>query len=292
MAKQQNQPFESTLQDLVYSLDAGAGLKIIRTLLFCLFILGLVVIFTGRQFRGFNSEAAMDSAQLARNMARSNRYVTQVVRPVTIAQVSANTFDGDARVELHPELFRPPVYPAILAGAFKFFNLVGVNLFPTSEGFKGALFYPAEQWVIVPINHTFSLMTGLMLYLLGRKLFSHRIGLLGTFTYFMSLMVWEDGLQGTGIPVVSFFVISAVYFSLLSILNRRERSPAWKWMLLLLISVGFSALAFLTHYAALAMILGISLFILMMGFANATNRPSGFFLSGLCFAGRFSVAFA
>ncbi len=32
MAKDNKQPFESTLQDLVYSLDAGTGLKIIRTL--------------------------------------------------------------------------------------------------------------------------------------------------------------------------------------------------------------------------------------------------------------------
>ncbi|MFA7257493.1 MAG: hypothetical protein WC047_07975, partial [Kiritimatiellales bacterium] len=126
MAKQQKQPFEATLQDLVYSVDTGLGLKIIRTTLFCLFIIGLIIIFTARQFRGFDTEAAMDYAQLGRNLAQSNRYITQCVRPVSIAQVSAHSFDGDARIDHHPELFKLPLYPAILAANFKFFNFIGI----------------------------------------------------------------------------------------------------------------------------------------------------------------------
>jgi len=277
MAKQPDQPFESTLQDLVYSLDAGSGLQIIRTLLFCLFIIGVAVIFTAREFRGFNSEAAMDSAQLGRNLAQSHRYVTKSVKPLTIAQVSANTFDGDARIDFHPELIRPPVYPAILAGAFMFFDLIGVDLFPNSDVFETMRFFPAEQWVIVPLNHVFVLLTGLMLYLLGRNMFSQKIGLLGTLTYFLTAMVWQDSLQGEGIPVLSFFVISAVYFAVLMTTYRRERRPAWNWMMLYLLSAGFSALAFLTNYASLAVIFGIALFILMMGSRTQRGEPAAFF---------------
>ncbi len=277
MAKQPNQPFESTLQDLVYSLDKGTGLQIIRTVLFCLFVILLAVIFTARQFRGFNSEAAMDYAQLGRNLAQSNRYVTQNIRPLTIAQVSANTFDGDARIGFHPELFRPPVYPAILAGAFKFFDLVGVNLFPTSDAYRGMRFYPAEQWVIVPLNHLFAMLSGVFLYLLGRKLFSHKIALLGTMTYFLSAMVWEDSMQGEGIPVLTFFIMGAVYFAVLSVINRRDRRPNWNWTSLFLLSVGFSSLAFLTHYVAIAVIPGIALFILMMGSRTQRGGHLAFF---------------
>lgn len=283
MAKQQNQPFESTLQDLVYSLDAGAGLQIIRTTLFFLFVVGLVVIFTARQFRGFDSEAAMDYAQLGRNMAQSKRYVTQSVKPVTIAQVSANTFDGDAKIEFHPELIRPPVYPAILAGAFMFFDLVGVDLFPTSRGFEGMPIFPAEQWVIVPLNHFFALLTGLMLYFLGKNLFSQKIGLLGTLTYFLSSMVWQDSLKGEGIPVLSFFVISAVYFAVLAAIRRRERRPMWKWILLYILSVVFSALAVLTNYAAMIVVPGIALFILLMGSRTHRGGAVAFFYLLLVF---------
>ncbi len=283
MAKQQQQPFESTLQDLVYSVDAGLGLKIIRTTLFCLFVLGLVVIFTARQFRGFDSEAAMDYAQLGRNLAQSNRYITQCVRPVTIAQVSEHSFDGDARIDRHPELFKPPLYPAVLAANFKFFNLVGIDLFPVSKDFQGIRIYPAEQWVIVPLNHIFTAFSGLMLYLLGRKLFSPKIGTLSVLTYFISEIVWTDSIRGTGLPFLVFFVLGATYFALLSMIHRRERRPLWNWMLYFLISILFSAAAFLTHYAAIAVIPGLALFIWMMGSRTQRGGHLAFFYVSLVF---------
>ncbi len=277
MEKQQKQPFESTLQDLVYSVDAGTGLKIIRTTLFCLFVVGLVIIFTARQFRGFDSEAAMDSAQLGRNLAQSGRYVTQCVRPVTIATVSANTFDGDAKIMGHPELFRPPLYPAILAGAFKFFDLIGIDLFPDSEAFRGSRVYPAEQWVVIPINHIFAGLSGILLYLLGRRLFSTKIGMLGVTAYFLTQMVWQDSISGTGIPVLTFFVLGATYFSVVAMIHRRERKSLWNWMLLFSLSIIFSAAAFLTHYAALAVIPGLALFIWMMGSRTQRGGHLAFF---------------
>ncbi len=279
MAKQKNQhqPFESTLQDLVYSVDAGTGLKIIRTTLFCFFVIGVILIFTARQFRGFDSEVAMDHAQLARNMAQSNRYITQCVRPVTIATVSANTFDGDAKIGAHPELFHPPLYPAILAGAFKFFNLIGVDLFPDSEAFRGMRIYPAEQWVIVPLNHVFTGLAGLLIYLLGRRLFSHKIGMLGVTTYFLTHMVWQDSISGTGVPILSFFVLGATYFAVLAMIHRRERRPVWNWAVCLGVSVVFSAAAFLTHYSAIAVIPGLTLFIWMMGSRTQRGGHLAFF---------------
>ena len=265
MAKDNQQPFEATLQDLVYSLDAGTGLKIVRTVLFCLMVLIIAVFFTASQFRGFNSEAAMDYAQLGRNLAQKHRYVTQCVRPLTIHQVSVNRFDGNAKIEFHPELTRAPAYPAMLAGCFAFFDFIGVDLFPDSKAFQGSRFYPAEQWVIVPLHHAFSMLSGLLIYFLGRKLFSHKIGVLGTSTYFLSAMVWEDGLHGTAIPMLTFFLLGAVYCAVESMIRRRERGPLFSWMLFYLLSIVFSALAFLTNYAAIAVFPGVALFILLMG---------------------------
>jgi hypothetical protein len=281
--QQQKQPFESTLQDLVYSLDAGTGLKIIRTTLLCLFVVGLIVIFTARQFRGFDNADSMDAAQLGRNVAEQNRYVTKVVRPVTITQVSANTFDGDARIGFHPELIRPPAYPFLLGGVFKFFDLVGVDLFPDSEAFQGTRIYPAEQWVIVPLNHLFAALSALMLFLLGKKLFSNHIALLSLFSYVLSSIVWEDSLHGTGIPMVTFFSLGAVYFSMIAMIRRRERRSLWGWLIFFFLSIGFSAIAALTHYAALAVIPGVALFILLMGSRTQRGSHLAFFYVVLVF---------
>ena len=283
MAKQQQQPFESTLQDLVYSVDQGLGLKIIRTALFCLFILGLIIIFTARQFRGLDTEAAMDYAQLGRNMAQSHRYITQCVRPASIAQVSAHSFDGDARIDRHPELIKPPLYPALLAANFKFFSLVGVDLFPISAAFQGIRIYPAEQWVIIPLHHFFTVLSGLLLYLLGRRLFSHKLGLLSVLTYFLSEIVWMDSIHGTGLPILIFFVLGATYFALLSMINRRERKPLWNWISLFFLSIIFSAAAFLTHYSAIAVIPGLALFIWLMGSRTQRGGHLAFFYMALIF---------
>lgn len=283
MAKQNQQPFESTLQDLVYSVDAGLGLKIIRTTLFCLFVVGMVIIFTARQFRGFDTEAAMDYAQIGRNLAQSNRYITQTVRPLSIAAVSAKSFDGDARIMAHPDVFRPPLYPALLAAHFKFFDLVGVDLFPDSEAFQGVRIYPAEQWVIIPIHHLFTGLSGLLLYLLGRKLFSHKIGMLGVTTYFLSEMVWKDSLQGTAIPLTVFFVLAASYFSLIAMIHRRERKPRWNWMTFFALSIGCSTAGFLTNYAAAVIVPGLALFIWMMGSKTQRGGHLAFFYLTLTF---------
>jgi len=277
MAQRQRQPFETTLQDLVYSIDAGTGLQIIRITLFCLFIVSLVIVFTARQFRGFDNEMAMDYGQLGRNLAQSNHYITDCVRPVTIAQVSANTFDNDPRIDAHPELFKPPLYPAMLAGAFKFYDLIGVDIFPMSEGFSGMRIFPAEQWVIVPMHHFFAGFSGLFVFLLGRKLFSSRIGVMSVTTYFLSEMVWQDSLHGTAIPILVFFVLAATYFALLAMIHRRERRPLWNWMTLFVVSLLFSAAAFLTHYAALAVVPGLALFIWMMGSRTQRGGPLAFF---------------
>ncbi|MFA5688028.1 MAG: glycosyltransferase family 39 protein [Kiritimatiellales bacterium] len=267
MAKNQHnhQPFEATLQDLVYSVDAGTGLKIIRTVLYCLFFIGLAVIYTGREFRGFNNEAAMDYAQLGRNLAQTGRYITHCVRPFSIAQVSANTFNGDALIERHPELFRPPMYPAILAAQFKFYDLVGVNIFPNNDEFIGMRIYPAEQWVILPLHHFFTGMAGLMMYLLGKNLFSKKIALAGVTTYFLTNAVWCDSLLGTGIPVLVFFILSAAYFLILALVRRRERKSRWGWLVLFGLSILFSGAAFLTSYPAIPVIIGLALFTLLMG---------------------------
>lgn len=277
MAQRQKQPFETTLQDLVYSVDAGKGLQIIRVTLFVLFIISLVAVFTARQFRGFDNADAMDYAQLGRNLARSNRYITQCIRPLTITQVSAHTFDASPRIEAHPELFKPPAYPALLAGAFKFYDLVGVNLFPAGEGMQGMRVFPAEQWVIIPLHHFFTCLSALMIFLLGRKLFSNRIGVMSVVTYVLSEMVWQDSIRGTAIPILSFFVLSSVYFAMLAMIHRRERRPRWNWLTLFMLSLLFSTAAFLTHYAALAMLPGLALFIWLMGSRTQRGGHMAFF---------------
>jgi hypothetical protein len=117
---QPNKSFESSLHDVVYSIDSGTGLKIIRTLLYALVVLIIMMVYTATQFSGFKSEEAMDYAQLGRNFS-SQGMLTKCVRPITIAKMDERMPSAKGAIMNHPDMIHPPLYPAMLAGGFRFF---------------------------------------------------------------------------------------------------------------------------------------------------------------------------
>ncbi|VGO19670.1 ArnT family glycosyltransferase [Pontiella sulfatireligans] len=278
---QDNRSFESTLHDIVYSIDTGTGLKIIRVTLYFLFLLVIVMLYSATQFRGLKTEEAMDLAQLGRNMTPSGGMVTKCVRPVTMWKVSERTPGENPRIDDHPDLLHPPAYPAVLAAGFKFFEFVGADPFSIPIGSRSATM-PAEQWVVLPINHIFTILTGGLLFLMGKRLFSREIGFLGMTIYYLSNVAWQDSISGLNISMATFFVMAAFYAMVVSMLNRRDGSTTAGWAVPFVLSVLFAAIAFLTRYIAAAAVPGIALFAWLM---------SGRFRGGTRFALVFIVLF-
>ena len=116
-----NRSFESTLHDIVYSIDTGTGLKIIRVSLYVLLLLVLIMVYTATQFRGLKTEEAMDYAQLGRNMSFENGMTTKCVRPLTMWKMASRNPNENPQIVGHPDLMHPPAYPAVLAAGFKVF---------------------------------------------------------------------------------------------------------------------------------------------------------------------------
>ena len=165
-----NRSFESTLHDIVYSIDAGTGLKIIRVTLYILLLLVIVMVFTATQFRGLKTEESMDLCQLGRNMSFQDGLVTKTVRPLSMWKVQQQNSTENPMIGNHPDLYNAPAYPALLAVGFKFFDLIGVDPFDMPEGSRGVAM-PAEQWIILPLNHFFAILTGFLLFSLGSACF-------------------------------------------------------------------------------------------------------------------------
>ena len=255
-------PFESRVQDLVYNIDVGFGLRLIQGGLAVLAILLLILVYTATQFRGLDNAEAMDLAQLGRNLMLTRRFTTLNVRPSSLALMRERS--GQARIPLftpefapvHPDLYHAPVYPTLLAGGFR----LGRAAFRVG-GDKGAGVFAPEQWVVVPINHLFVLLSGLVLLLLARRLFGFRIALLSVTAYFLSNTVWKDSLSGTGLPVATFFALLAGYLAFRAVESRGAHT-GWKaGVLPLLLSAVACGLAILTRYAAAALAPGLALFV-------------------------------
>ncbi|MEA2067689.1 MAG: hypothetical protein U9P12_00685 [Verrucomicrobiota bacterium] len=258
-----NRSFESTLHDIVYSIDTGTGLKIIRVTLYVLILLVIVMVYTATQFRGLSTEEAMDYAQLGRNMSVQNGMATKAVRPLTMWKMQQRNPNENPQIAGHPDLFHPPAYPALLAAGFKVFELVGVDPFTMPEGGRGVAM-PAEQWIILPLNHLFAILTGWIVFSLGKRLFSREIGFLGMTIYYLSDLVWQDSISGLNISMAVFFIAAAFHAMIISMLNKRDGEAKLYWVTPFIMSIVFSAIAFLTRYIALAIVPGLCLFAWLM----------------------------
>src|ERR1700722_10122416 len=120
------------IQYLIHKMEVGLGPRIIWSLVVGLLVVGLGVIYDLNEFRGFSSPEAMDSAQLARNIAEGHGFTTDYIRPFSIylvqthnralnpAGMGSTNYVDYARINgPHPDLANPPVYPLVLAGLMK-----------------------------------------------------------------------------------------------------------------------------------------------------------------------------
>jgi len=238
-----------SVQDMVYNLDVGIGFRILRVSLYVLFVLVIMLFYTATQFRGLDNREAMDQAQIARNMAMGRGYVTRNMAPATIGYLYYTHGSHDPRLANHPELTRPPAYPFVLSLGFRAIRGTVTKL----PGERGV--YAPEQYIVLPVNHVFTLLTGLLVFLFGMRLFTRLQAVLATTVYFLSNSVWALSISGTGMTMVVFLVMAALYTLLRASDVRAAGGSSVKVLLLFLVGAGCAVAAALTRYAALVLVL-------------------------------------
>ena len=255
-----NKPFESRIQDLVYNVDVGIGLRLIKFGLYILFLLIVMVVYSASEFRGLKDAEAMEFAQLGRSFMFNHALTTQCVRPASMWYLiehveSANPrISHNPRIMDHPDTQHPPLYPVALAVGFKLFR----SAFTAVEPGK---VWPPEQWIIMPMGHLCTMFTGLLLYLMARRLFDGRVALLGATLFFLSDTVWHMSISGLPIPMATLLTTFAMYTALVSMARREEGRSAFTWIFLLLVSSVSCGLAFLTRYGTAVLVPALVLFV-------------------------------
>lgn len=245
-------PFESRIQDLVYNVDVGIGLRLVKMGLYILFIFTVMLLYTATQFKGLKDAEAMDYAQLGRNVMIHKQFITQNVRPASMWYLIENSPEKNPHIDQHPDILHAPLYPVILATWFK---MTGAK-FPTAiEG----VFQP--EYNVIVLNLLFSLLTGILLYFLGRRLFDPKVALLGLSIYFLSDLVWRDSISGTGVSIVGFWTIAAIYAAVIAVSRLQDAPESKRWLVPASVALFFCVLAINTRYAAIALAPGIALYI-------------------------------
>ncbi len=248
-------PFESRIQDLVYNVDAGVGLRLIKSVLYFLFIAFVLLLYTANQFKGLRDAEAMDSAQLGRNFMMTRQLVTQHVRPASIWFQSTRRGVPEVAVHGHRDIVNAPLYPVMLG---VWFRLTGAD-FEAAPRSPLEVFQP--EYRVLFLNHLFTVLTGLLVYLLALRLFDRRVALLGVTLFFLSDSVLGASLSGTGVAVVMGWAVAAIYSMVIAV-GRIEESKALRyWVVPALCALLFCVLAFLTRYAAIVLLPGLALYL-------------------------------
>lgn len=196
---------ESTVQQAVWHLEVGVGRRIVLWVLVLLLAIGIGVVYTALQFRGLEKREAMDMAQVARNLARGQGYTTYVIRPLSLRQLQEHTPAHEARLMNHPDIYNPPLYPALLAGVFK---LLPPRVFTFSSGDR---VYTPEQWAILPVNQVCLLLTLLLVYFWARQLFDTRVAITAGLLLLFSDTLWTYSVSGLPTNLLMLLALLAMY---------------------------------------------------------------------------------
>src|SRR6185437_13480671 len=134
------------LQEILHKLETSAGLRYIRWLIVVLVVAVVAIRYDVHCFQNMSSPAAMDAAQLARNISQGRGYTTQFIRPLSIylvkkANHGTNTTDPAFLKSGHPDISNAPVYPVILAG------MMHLVTFHFDAGLKGDFWSIADSKV-------------------------------------------------------------------------------------------------------------------------------------------------
>ena len=277
-------PFYERVQGWIVRMDIGASEHWFRFVLFCLLVGLVMLVYTGTQFHGLRDREAMDAAQLARNLARGKGYVTQNLRPVDLAYLNAIYQNTPARKPLSqgrnaiPELWMPPVYPALIAPLF---SMISPRV-DVAEAMKKMDLGPQipknfrqlDQLCDVTRRQALSMdrllvavgwasfVVGLALvYVFARELFDHRVALTCVFLYLFCDPLLDCAIAGVphGFMGVLFLLVTYGLYKAEK-WQTAKKPPVWVYGALAVSALALGV-GILTRYAFAAVLVPMLVYV-------------------------------
>lgn len=241
---------ETKVQHLIHSLEQGQLAIVVRTALFATLIVALVLLYLFVQFRGLANEAAMDQAQIARQISEGHGFSTQYIRPLAIYQLSA---EGKKIPEDHfPDLSNTPLWPALNAVLFKI----------TGAAKKMSVKDPVQfaDRLIAATSIGFFLLSVALAFFIGRKLFDTKLSLIGCAAILLTDLFWQFSLSGLPHMFLLFLFMLAGLAIIYALEAQRHDERKTMLFLLVVASVLFGLMT-LTHGLACWIFIGFAVFV-------------------------------
>jgi hypothetical protein len=258
------------LQDIVHRIEVGGGMRFFRVGLAALAILLLTVGYNSRAFKNMSSQEAMDSAQLARNIAQGKGYTTLFIRPFSICLMKKHNLETQGAPEvgkvadlaqirgMHPDLANPPVYPVVLAALMKVlpFNYT----IPTAKPFSR--FQP--DFLIALFNQLLFLAAITLVFFLARRLFDSGVAWLSAGLLLGTELFWRFSVSGLSTMLLLVIFLGLAWCVVL--LEQEVRTPKWGPVGILVLAGlagAMAGLGGLTRYAFGWLIIPVLVFLIL-----------------------------
>ena len=269
-------PPSELIQRLIHMAGGGAGSRYLRFFLLGLAVVGLVLVYNLRAYRNLATQEAMDSAQLARNIADGKGYTTLFIRPFSLylvqrhneakhaaAPATTNVDFADIKYTSHPDLANPPVYPVVLAGLMKvlpFRYAVELKRPFWSENSRFQRYQPDFQ--IAMFNEILLLAVVALTFFLARKLFDVNVAWLSALLTIGCELLWRFSVSGLSTMLLMVIFLGLVWCVLRIEEMGREPQPRAARLLGLALAAGvLTGVGALTRYAFGWTIIPVALFL-------------------------------
>jgi hypothetical protein len=250
------------VQQLIHQIEVGPLKKAILVAGFCAAVAGLATLYLFFNFRGLDSETAMDQAQIGRQIAAGAGYSTLYIRPMAMWQLIGHR-------EQLPSGYFPDTYN-----------------FPLNPVLNALVLRPVKRWwpmeptdlvyvgdrVIAATGIAFFLASVFLAFFLIRSLFDSKIAWLTAGLIVVSDMMWRFSVSGLP-QMLMLFLFTLALLLLHGALMAREEARIGRAMLRL------AGVAVLLGLMTLAQPMAAWIFLGFLGSVFIWFRPRA--LSGL-----------
>jgi hypothetical protein len=282
-------PLTELIQMLIHKIEIGAGSRYLRYAALAVTVVALAFFYDVRVSRNFSTQEAMDSAQLARNIADGKGYTTLFIRPFSLylvqkhniarlgasapADIDANNTNSISQSQpdfahlktAHPDLANPPVYPVLLAGLMEIVPFkYPVELEKPFWSNNNQFWRYRPDFIIGVFNEIFLLAAAWLTFLLARNLFDSNVAWLSAILVLGCELLWRFCMAGmsTILLIVIFLVLTRFLFEIEK--HAREPEPRANRMLGLAVAAGIlTGIGALTRYAFGWTIIPVAVFLIL-----------------------------
>jgi 4-amino-4-deoxy-L-arabinose transferase-like glycosyltransferase len=262
------------LQELIHKFEVGVGARVIGWVATAAIFVGIALLYDVLCYRNFSTAQAMDSAQLARNVAGGKGFTTDYVRPLSMFLIARHRADKSPMLkEGHPDLANPPLYPLLLAPVLKFLpeqDMTSLRNFTVARG----------DFAVAVVNQALLLLSLLLLFRLARRWFDPAVATVSAIVFGLTELYWRFSVSGLSTNLAIFLLLALALAAAKMEESCREDFPMRKtYFMAVLCGLLLGALA-LTKYSAAWLLVPVLLFTTM--FFGPRRLPVGIVII-LCF---------